>query len=232
MARDRKRAKQRQRQRRAQRQPAGGVPAQRPAPPEPDAVRDAPPEPEDAVRDAPPEPEDAVRDAPPEPEDAVRDAPLEPEDAVRDAPPDPIEHASGDVEIAEAAERAYAELDGPTTPLEPDEFPQPDELEGDDALQEDEYEETAPDASTAAAERATGRAARARAIPSGRDLPREGNRFVNFLRACWAELQRVQWPDRRQVAQATAVVLVFVLVAGGYLGLLDAIFSRVVKFIL
>ena len=31
MARDRKRAKQRQRQRRAQRQPAGGVPVQRPA---------------------------------------------------------------------------------------------------------------------------------------------------------------------------------------------------------
>src|SRR3954453_18376412 len=26
----------------------------------------------------------------------------------------------------------------------------------------------------------------------------EGNRVVNFLRASWAELQRVQWPDRRQ----------------------------------
>ncbi|TML25114.1 MAG: preprotein translocase subunit SecE [Actinobacteria bacterium] len=63
-------------------------------------------------------------------------------------------------------------------------------------------------------------------------MPREGNRFVNFLRACWAELQRVQWPDRRQVAQATGVVLVFVLIAGGYLGLLDAIFSRLVNAIL
>ena len=39
-------------------------------------------------------------------------------------------------------------------------------------------------------------------------------RFTAFLRASWAELQRVQWPDRRQVAQATAVVLGFVVVAG------------------
>src|SRR3982751_585693 len=32
----------------------------------------------------------------------------------------------------------------------------------------------------------------------------EGNRVVAFLRASWNELQRVQWPDRRAVAQATA----------------------------
>src|SRR3954454_25199179 len=31
-----------------------------------------------------------------------------------------------------------------------------------------------------------------------------GNRLLNLMRASWAELQRVQWPDRRQVAQATA----------------------------
>ena len=42
--------------------------------------------------------------------------------------------------------------------------------------------------------------------PSGAPL-RGGNRVVGFLRASWAELQRVQWPDRRQVTQATAVVL-------------------------
>jgi preprotein translocase subunit SecE len=47
-----------------------------------------------------------------------------------------------------------------------------------------------------------------------------------------AELRRVQWPDRRQVAQATGVVLGFVLIAGGYLGVLDAIFSRLVNAIL
>jgi preprotein translocase SecE subunit len=60
----------------------------------------------------------------------------------------------------------------------------------------------------------------------------EGNRVLNFLRASWAELQRVQWPDRRQVAQATAVVLGFVAIAGAYLGLADAVAQRIVDFIL
>jgi preprotein translocase subunit SecE len=59
-----------------------------------------------------------------------------------------------------------------------------------------------------------------------------GNRFVNFLRASWAELQRVQWPDRRQVGQATGVVLGFVIIAGLYLGLADWLAQRVVNFIL
>jgi preprotein translocase SecE subunit len=54
-------------------------------------------------------------------------------------------------------------------------------------------------------------------------------RVVGFLRACWAELQRVQWPDRRQTTQLTAIVLVFIVIMGGYLGLLDAIVSRVVQ---
>jgi preprotein translocase subunit SecE len=57
-------------------------------------------------------------------------------------------------------------------------------------------------------------------------------RVVAFLRACWAELQRVQWPDRKQTTQLTAIVLVFIIIMGGYLGLLDAIVSRVVQEIL
>jgi preprotein translocase SecE subunit len=52
------------------------------------------------------------------------------------------------------------------------------------------------------------------------------------LRASWAELQRVQWPNRRQVGQATAVVLGFVVIAGGYLGLADLVSSNLVNAIL
>ena len=59
-----------------------------------------------------------------------------------------------------------------------------------------------------------------------------GNRLTGFLRASWAELQRVQWPDRRQVGQATAVVLGFVVVAGGFLGLADLLGSDLVNAIL
>src|SRR6267142_2377216 len=61
---------------------------------------------------------------------------------------------------------------------------------------------------------------------------RGGGRFIGFLAASWAELQRVQWPDRRQVGQATAVVVGFVIVAGAYLGLADVIAQRVINFIL
>ena len=50
--------------------------------------------------------------------------------------------------------------------------------------------------------------------------------------ASWAELQRVQWPDRRQVTQATAVVLGFVAIAGAYLGLADFVAKEIVEFIL
>jgi preprotein translocase subunit SecE len=67
--------------------------------------------------------------------------------------------------------------------------------------------------------------------PSGAPL-RGGNRAVAFLRASWAELQRVQWPDRRQVTQATAVVLGFVAIAGAYLGLADYVAKEIVEFVL
>ena len=49
--------------------------------------------------------------------------------------------------------------------------------------------------------------------------PRKGlfGRTTDFLRASCQELRRVQWPDRRQVGQGTAVTLGFVIVAGAYL---------------
>ena len=64
--------------------------------------------------------------------------------------------------------------------------------------------------------------------------PRKGlfGRAADFLRASYAELRRVQWPDRRQVGQGTAVTLGFVIVAGAYLGLLDAIWNPVIQAIL
>ena len=61
---------------------------------------------------------------------------------------------------------------------------------------------------------------------------RKGNRAIGFLRASWAELQRVQWPDRRHVFQATAVVLGFVAIAGAYLGLADYVAKEIVDVIL
>ena len=61
---------------------------------------------------------------------------------------------------------------------------------------------------------------------------KDRGRVLQFLRAVVAELRRVQWPDRQTLTSLTGVVLGFVLIAGGYLGLLDAIFSRVIQAIL
>jgi preprotein translocase subunit SecE len=60
----------------------------------------------------------------------------------------------------------------------------------------------------------------------------QGSRVIGFLRGCRAELQRVQWPDRQQVVQATGVVLGFVVVAGAFLGLSDEVSSQIVNAIL
>jgi preprotein translocase SecE subunit len=65
-----------------------------------------------------------------------------------------------------------------------------------------------------------------------RDERSGGGGLLGFLRGCWAELQRVQWPDRRQVAQATGVVLGFVVVTGLFLGLADEISQKIVNAIL
>ena len=73
-------------------------------------------------------------------------------------------------------------------------------------------------------------------VESEDDRPRpdgkKRGKVTGFLAACWAELQRVQWPKRPAVTQLTGVVLGFVILAGGYLGLLDAIFSRLIQAIL
>ncbi len=67
---------------------------------------------------------------------------------------------------------------------------------------------------------------------AAREKHRDRPRLVQFLVAVWAELQRVQWPNREALTTLTGVVLGFVLIAGGYLGLLDAIFSRVIQAVL
>jgi preprotein translocase subunit SecE len=135
-------------------------------------------------------------------EDAVRD-----DDGLLDEgatpAPDPIEHASFAADVAEEQVEVGA-------PLEP---------ELDDGRPGKVYRDEVEDAIGAA--------------PRGtHDRPKGFGRFLNFLRGSWAELQRVQWPTRSQVAQATGVVIGFVIVAGTYLGLLDVVWRRVVDAII
>jgi preprotein translocase SecE subunit len=67
-------------------------------------------------------------------------------------------------------------------------------------------------------------------VPEPRARPRA--RLIGFLEGSWRELQRVQWPDRRQVMQATAVVIGFVIVAGIVLGVADTLASHLMSYII
>ncbi len=61
---------------------------------------------------------------------------------------------------------------------------------------------------------------------------RQRGGVIGFLVSCWAELRKVQWPDRETLVQATAVTIIFVAVAAAYLGALDSAFSFLIKQIL
>jgi preprotein translocase SecE subunit len=61
---------------------------------------------------------------------------------------------------------------------------------------------------------------------------RQRGAVIGFLVSCWAELKRVQWPDRETLIQASAVTLLFIAVAAAYLGALDAAFNWLVQRIL
>lgn len=129
--------------------------------------------------------------------------------------PGSLDHASGEVEEVEA--RIVAGADG--VPVKED---------VDDGVDIDTDPDFVPDAELALDREQVGHGAGDVATTRGAS----GSRLLNFFRACWAELQRVQWPDRRQVGQATAVVLGFVVIAGAFLGLADALAQRLVDFIL
>ena len=132
----------------------------------------------------------------------------------RDNVPGSLDHASGEVDEFEAAL-----VRG-----------------GDGEEQEVSDDDLARQAEAAGAGAGAGGRGRGSAVATqdaGAPPARKGpGRFFAFLRASWAELQRVQWPDRRQVGQATAVVLGFVIVAGAYLGVADGLAQELVDLIL
>ena len=164
---------------------------------------------------------------------------------VRADVPGALDHASGDVDEFDAAiVRGAGGVPADAETLSEAEIEAEAEAEGD--LSEDEIQELAGPSGAGGGGRAGGgRPGGALTAPGGggrgggatpeqaSGAPvRGGNRAIGFLRASWAELQRVQWPDRRQVFQATAVVLGFVAIAGAYLGLADYVAKEIVEFIL
>jgi preprotein translocase SecE subunit len=165
-------------------------------------------------------------------EDQDLDQDLEPAAYLDPEPEEPaaLEHAAPDVELADAQialGRAKADEEGPGLVGDGD-------YDQSQALGDEEFEDAAATEDEASAFR-SGRAGRELATadstaPARRSYP--GHRLVNFLQGSWRELQRVQWPDRRQVVQATGVVIGFVIVAGVYLGIADTLATKIVNFLL
>lgn len=137
---------------------------------------------------------------------------------LEDGAPDPIEHAAPDVELAELQLATASRLDAPTEDA-------PDE----ETLEAEAEAAGAEPAGSVPARSAPVPAAESSVAPSRAWL---GARLLAFLEGSWRELQRVQWPDRRQVMQATGVVIGFVIVASVFLGVADLVASKVVSFIL
>jgi preprotein translocase SecE subunit len=140
--------------------------------------------------------------------------------------PEPLAHAAPDAELAEA----QLALGRPELSSEHDEQEDAENLE--------EFEAEV-DASRGAAPTGDGNGG------GGRDAPRLESeaqhpahtpnifgRLINFLQGSWRELQRVQWPDRRQVMQATGVVIGFVIVAGLFLGVADFLAGHLMNYVL
>ena len=64
---------------------------------------------------------------------------------------------------------------------------------------------------------------------TGRREPRQRGRFV---RESYAELRKVEWPNRTQVLQGTVVVIIACVIIGSFLYLCDQVFSKLVEKIL
>ena len=71
-----------------------------------------------------------------------------------------------------------------------------------------------------------------RRAPREAPVERQRGGVIGFLASCWAELKRVQWPDRETLIQASAITLIFIAVMAAYLGVLDVAFNWLVQRIL
>lgn len=138
-----------------------------------------------------------------------------------DEAPVPIAHAAPDVDLAEA-QLAMGR-------------PEP-ARDGDPAFDEDELGREAQEAGGATAAGSSRRGRGGALVSAAAASPvrriRTGNRLITFLQGSWRELQRVQWPDRRQVMQATGVVIGFVIVAGVFLGVADTLSGHLMNLVL
>jgi preprotein translocase subunit SecE len=88
-----------------------------------------------------------------------------------------------------------------------------------------------PGALRSALARSGGRASAVRpsAAPRGAVSTKPQGRVRTFLREVRIEMSKVTWPPRRELLQATGVVIVAVIIAGVYIGVFDFIWNVIVR---
>jgi preprotein translocase subunit SecE len=62
-----------------------------------------------------------------------------------------------------------------------------------------------------------------------RRMPAFVEGIVRYQREVWVELNRVDWPSRREIISMTVVVIVVLVVLSLYLGLFDYIYTFVIR---
>jgi preprotein translocase SecE subunit len=55
---------------------------------------------------------------------------------------------------------------------------------------------------------------------------------IGFIGECWAELQKVDWPNQKQVITGSVVVLVACTIVGTYLWIIDLIIKPLINNVL
>jgi len=65
-------------------------------------------------------------------------------------------------------------------------------------------------------------------MPSTVTAKPAGNRFTRFFTGLWAEMKKVVWLSRKEVAYLTGLVLLITVITGIVLGLFDWGFSTAV----
>ena len=57
-------------------------------------------------------------------------------------------------------------------------------------------------------------------------------KIIQFIKEAKVELKKVTWPTPKQTLASTAVVIIIVFIVAIYLGLVDYVLAKLVKFIL
>jgi preprotein translocase subunit SecE len=72
-------------------------------------------------------------------------------------------------------------------------------------------------------------AVRPSSAPKGAVATKPHGRTRTFFREVKIEMSKVTWPARRELLQATGVVIIAVIIAGVYIGVFDFIWNVIVR---